>query len=342
MAEMTSASINDLPDSAFAYIEPGGSKDAQGKTVPRSLRHFPVHDAPHVRNALAQMSKSPMGAKAKDKIMAAAKRFGVHSEGVDSTQRSDDLMPWPDRITRAYPVEDLEVRSGKVSCERCGRDASGRMVDAYAAVFDVPTEVRDGQGHYLETIDRSAFNRAISHGSRSGFKNISVFYNHGKTLYDTPSEMGSFPLGHPAVIRADGSGLLTSTHYGNNDVSERVLQQILDGDISGHSFTGRTLQSDPAKMPRSSRGGELLRVRRLELSLQEYGPTPVPYYEDTRVLAVRSALLADQHFGDDSKLADNQPQAGDSPLSGGTQGGQAELSARIDAALKERGQRQCQ
>src|SRR2546430_13682292 len=31
-AEMAVASINDLPDSAFAYIEPGGRKDASGKT----------------------------------------------------------------------------------------------------------------------------------------------------------------------------------------------------------------------------------------------------------------------------------------------------------------------
>lgn len=33
--------INDLPDSAFAYIEKGGSKDDQGRTAPRSLRHLP-------------------------------------------------------------------------------------------------------------------------------------------------------------------------------------------------------------------------------------------------------------------------------------------------------------
>src|SRR5258708_1305565 len=53
-AAMTSASINDLPDSAFAYIQPGGTKDAEGKTTPRSLRHFPVHDAAHVRDALGR------------------------------------------------------------------------------------------------------------------------------------------------------------------------------------------------------------------------------------------------------------------------------------------------
>ncbi|MGC8896607.1 MAG: hypothetical protein ACP5LB_07605, partial [Candidatus Bathyarchaeia archaeon] len=37
--------INDLPNSAFAIILPGGEKDSEGKTVPRSLRKFPHHNA---------------------------------------------------------------------------------------------------------------------------------------------------------------------------------------------------------------------------------------------------------------------------------------------------------
>jgi len=37
--------IDALPDECFAYIEPGGDVDEEGKTVPRELRHFPVRDA---------------------------------------------------------------------------------------------------------------------------------------------------------------------------------------------------------------------------------------------------------------------------------------------------------
>jgi hypothetical protein len=76
MAEMTTASIDDLPDSDFAYIEPGG-KVVDGKTEPRSLRHFPIHDAAHVRNALARLSQSPFGDKARAKVEAAAKKLGI-------------------------------------------------------------------------------------------------------------------------------------------------------------------------------------------------------------------------------------------------------------------------
>src|SRR5262249_44100320 len=57
-AQWSRAYINNLPDDAFLYIEPGGSHDADGKTVPRSLRHFPYRnhtgnlDAPHLQNAI--------------------------------------------------------------------------------------------------------------------------------------------------------------------------------------------------------------------------------------------------------------------------------------------------
>src|SRR5690242_21622116 len=80
MAMMTAAQMNDLPDSAFAYIEPGG-KVVGGKTEPRSLRHFPIHDAEHVRAALSRMSQSPFGPKARPKIEAAARKFGIGQPG---------------------------------------------------------------------------------------------------------------------------------------------------------------------------------------------------------------------------------------------------------------------
>ena len=80
-AKMTSKQKNDLPDSDFAYIEPGGKKDSEGNTVPRSLRHLPINDAAHVRNALARLDQTDISAEAKKaalkKIKAAAKKFGI-------------------------------------------------------------------------------------------------------------------------------------------------------------------------------------------------------------------------------------------------------------------------
>lgn len=79
--------VNDLPDSAFAVIEDGGTKDADGRTTPRSLRHFPHHgdggapDAAHVRNALGRIPQSklsdPLKAKALAHVEGHAKSMGI-------------------------------------------------------------------------------------------------------------------------------------------------------------------------------------------------------------------------------------------------------------------------
>ncbi len=60
MAKWTTAYINNLPDSAFLYVEPGGTKDPEGKTTPRGLRHLPYMgedgkiDLAHLRNAISR------------------------------------------------------------------------------------------------------------------------------------------------------------------------------------------------------------------------------------------------------------------------------------------------
>lgn len=91
--KMTRKSINDLPDSDFAYIENGGKKDDGGKTVPRSLRHFPIHDAAHVRNALARLPQSKLSSSQKAtalrKIRSAAKKFGIKTSDKSKNTTKD-------------------------------------------------------------------------------------------------------------------------------------------------------------------------------------------------------------------------------------------------------------
>jgi len=73
-AVWSNAHMNDLPDSAFLYIESGGKKDESGKTVPRSLRHFPYRgmdgkiDLAHVRNAIARIPQSKCGLSEQQKV----------------------------------------------------------------------------------------------------------------------------------------------------------------------------------------------------------------------------------------------------------------------------------
>ena len=87
-AKLSSKAINNLPDSDFAYISPGGTKDSEGKTTPRSLRHLPIPDAAHVRNALARLNQTDIPAAAKktalSKIKSKAKELGVQVSKTDA------------------------------------------------------------------------------------------------------------------------------------------------------------------------------------------------------------------------------------------------------------------
>lgn len=308
-AEMTASSINDLPDSAFAYIEPGGSKDASGKTVPRSLRHFPIHDANHVRNALSRAPQSPFGDKAMPAIKKAAAKFGIGDYGSSngSSSRAEYM--------RLYPLEDMHII-------RSADGGDGRTVEAFAAVFGQEAEIRDHEGHYVEVIDPSAFNRAIEHASRArgGFPGaVKVLYNHGMTIQGTPSERFSMPIGTPVEIRAEARGLLTRTRYSETPLADEVLENIRSGSITSQSFTGRIMRSDPQLRTGDRyrpRGGQLTTVRRTELGLREYGPVLWPAYSGAEILGVRMSTPGDapdpDETDDEQALPpDGEPAAGD-------------------------------
>lgn len=174
-------------------------------------------------------------------------------------------------IERSVPLIDLSVNS----------EGDGRTVTAYAATFDEAYAVSDQHGNYDEVISRTAFNRAIG----LGISRVGVLYNHGLTLYGTPSEQFSKPLGSPVDIRAEKQGLLTVTRYNKTPLADEVLEMIRNGDITAQSFRGAIVQSAPTVM----RAGRQL-VRRLELGLKEYGPAPFPTNVSAGIVAVRSML----------------------------------------------------
>ncbi len=92
MAEWDTAWINNLPDSAFAYVTPG-EKDSEGKTVPHSNRYLPHHngagpgnvDLPHLLNALARVSQTSLPPDAKQQatrhLQGHARSQGVGEQG---------------------------------------------------------------------------------------------------------------------------------------------------------------------------------------------------------------------------------------------------------------------
>lgn len=115
-AKLTRSTINNLSDSSFAFIEAGGKKDKDGKTTPRSLRHFPIHDAVHVRNALARAAqgiKKGGGAaenarRALPKIKAAVKRLGIGSKKSSTFQvfKDKDGFRWFGSVSNKWRDRD--------------------------------------------------------------------------------------------------------------------------------------------------------------------------------------------------------------------------------------------
>lgn len=100
-AKWSAKMINDLPDSAFLYIERGGQRDAYGKTTPRRKRHFPVRDAdgnldlPHLRNAIARIPQSNapgLTAAKKTALQNKARRLLERAQKASAAASMADLL----------------------------------------------------------------------------------------------------------------------------------------------------------------------------------------------------------------------------------------------------------
>ncbi len=188
-------------------------------------------------------------------------------------------LEWGYSLLRSYTLEDIEIQRG----------GDGRTVTAYAAMFGQPYEVRDQHGHYMEELERSAFNRTLANGN--ALKSAVCLYNHGFTSSGTADMLGSVPLGTPLEIRAEPRGLLTVTRYNKSALADATLEAIRNGDIKSQSFRGRIYRSTPDRVPRTKPGQPLPTVVRHELGLSDYGPTPFAVNAAAEIVAVRARTL---------------------------------------------------
>lgn len=233
------------------------------------------------------------------KAKGTANRSTMDDDGPDSGARKAGGMSRAE-LFRSYPLEDYHVvRTGE-------GDSSGRVVEAYATVFDEATEIHDHQGDYEEEIDRAAFNKRIADLERShaGFAAAKVFYNHAMTLHGTPSDRYSMPVAVCEGVRAEARGPITRARYLDTPLGNEVLEMWRSGAITAQSFTGAIIRSTP-ELRRGEkyrpRNGRLMRVRRLELGLKEFGPTPFPAYTGAQLVGVRMSPLGTYGAGDEDE-----------------------------------------
>ncbi|MEM4310950.1 MAG: hypothetical protein QXX95_00980 [Nitrososphaerales archaeon] len=142
--------INDLPDEAFAVILPGGKKDEEGKTTPRSLRKLPHHkkevkdpdedrtvDIPHLRNALARLPQIKIPQKYREQAQKHLEKHAktlleTHAEQATEDELEDMLIDHEERIA------DLEERVEKIE-QKLSEEQRG------VALIEPQTEAKDQQ-----------------------------------------------------------------------------------------------------------------------------------------------------------------------------------------------------
>ena len=244
MGTLSAADRKALPDSSYAYIDPQGG------------RHFPIHDKAHVIAALRLGPRSPMWAKAKGKVMAAAKKFGVGTES-DTGRSLESLYP----EIRFYP-DKVELRSENIG----GGDVN--HIVGYAAVFGA---VSRRLGGFHEKVLPTAFKRAME----EGWQNVVCRYNHKE----------DYVLG---TTGADTCRLAVDEHGLQYDVipptSRRDVTELVErGDVRYSSFAFRCVDEDGDSWEKSEYNLPMRSLHSVELV--DVAPVMDPAYRDTTAMA---------------------------------------------------------
>lgn len=144
--------IRDLPDSAFLYVEAGDVKDDEGKTIPRSKRHFPYKDAAgtidrgHLQEALEQIPRSAGTEVDADVLVARVRRMLETSpDGVKAIVESSEWIDGAPLRIRAVAYKLLDA-SEKIAAEQAAMRLLGQDVKAGDRVQSTRrNELRDAE-----------------------------------------------------------------------------------------------------------------------------------------------------------------------------------------------------
>ena len=254
--------ISKLPDSSFAYVEPGHGKDDDGDT-PDQYRHFPIRDKngkpdrAHVEAAMARLDQSPFGDKARAAVMKAAKELGM------------DMM-------RSAPVGQFETRESAWPDLEMRATRDGLVVEGYAVPFDRPSNPIPGgpRGTFRETMRSGVFTRSL------GLKpDVLMKYQHNHL---------AFPLGRTTAgtlqLSADSGGLIYRNVLPDNEAGRPVYDAIERRDITGVSIS---FMVRSPKNQQWSDDGQERQVFEAELG-HEISYVDHPAYPATTAVTIRS------------------------------------------------------
>jgi class 3 adenylate cyclase len=237
-----------LPDSAFAYV------DSQKR------RRLPIHDASHVRNALARFDQTTFEddaarERARQRLLRAAKKYGIVPLGFFDGQlrkerlqteikaRARDIASLP-RGTVTFLLTDIEGSTGllrqlgdgyaavlrdvRALIRKSVRDAGGHEVDARAdeffAVFRQPVRALDAAMGIQRSLKKREWPEGVEVCVRIGI-------HTGRT---TLSETGYVGIAVPTAARVCSAG------HGGQILLSSAAHAVLDGNQAA-GITFRTL-----------------------------------------------------------------------------------------------------
>jgi class 3 adenylate cyclase len=134
MADLSARERAELPDSAFAYVDPTGR------------RRLPIHDEAHVRNALARFNRvlfedEAARDRARTRLLRAAKRYGIMPVGfIDGQLR-------PKLPTGQLTLLFADVEGSSAHLAALG-DRYGQLINAVRRILRAA--VRRGRGHEVD------------------------------------------------------------------------------------------------------------------------------------------------------------------------------------------------
>ena len=158
--QWSQAYVNDLADSAFLHIEPGGKKDGGDKTTPRSLRHFPVRDAdgeldiPHLRNAISRIPQSRIPGLSDDdlrQLQDRARQLLAEAQKTINTEKARTLDGDAGEGTASFSKTIPLIKGVNPQDERyvLGIVLEPEVVDAQGDIYSIE-EIRQAAHRFME------------------------------------------------------------------------------------------------------------------------------------------------------------------------------------------------
>ena len=265
----STAYVNDLPDSAFLYIAPGGTKTG-GKTD-GAHRYFPVKDADgkpdaaHIKNAMSRIPTANIPPAARMAAMATAKKMaGMHPDigsgpmmGYEGTAGSG----------RAREPHEVEWRSCGVELRS---DGDGRTLVGYAVPFGTTTTLGDGR---RERFLPGAFAGQLANDQWRG--QVKFYDSHSSRIDQ------KLPIARTMVLAEQPNGLYGEWHMHGTHAGDDALELVRTGEVTGLSIGFK---------PLATRRADDGTLERTNAHLDHVVLTAEPQYATAGVIAVRAVV----------------------------------------------------